>query len=556
MAAEKTASPQRFGTSHLLRFPVKLGLIGLIVFLSVVLKVALLSSDSVPFNADESIVALMARHILQGERPIFFYGQAYMGSLDAWLVALGFALFGEKVWVIRLVQICLYAATVLSTMGLGWLIWRDERVGLLAGLFLAVPNVNVTLYTTVSLGGYGEAMLIGNLILMTTLILNHYLLKSEDKPSKRIAGLWFLLGFWVGLGLWVHGLTLVYAIPALLFLLFWGRGALKPRPIVPVAALFIGGFFLGSSPWWYFALTRGWQPLLAELLGSAVAVETGGVLQRWFQHGFAFLVLGLPVILGFRPPWAVEWLGLPLMPFVLVLWLLIAAELLRRLRNRDGDVGGEGLLLGVCLTLVAGFVFTSFGIDPSGRYFLPLAVPLTLWAARWVLSLPKVGWQVALSALLVGYHLIGIVTCALNNPPGITTQFYEPARLDQRYLDDLAAFLQTHGEVRGYSTYWIAYPLAFISQEQIIFSPRLPYHPDLRYTSRDDRYPAYTEQVKESPRVAYITARNPTLDNYLKVAFARLGVQYHEQVIGDYHVFYHLSRPVHPWMIGLGYDRP
>ena len=54
---------------------------------SIALKVVLLALDAAPFNADEAVVALMARHILQGERPWFFYGQAYMGSLDAYLVA-------------------------------------------------------------------------------------------------------------------------------------------------------------------------------------------------------------------------------------------------------------------------------------------------------------------------------------------------------------------------------------------------------------------------------------------------------------------------------------
>ena len=67
-------------------------------------KAILLSLNSFPFNSDEAIVALMARHILAGERPVFFYGQAYMGSLDAYLVAAGFAIFGQSVWVIRLVQ--------------------------------------------------------------------------------------------------------------------------------------------------------------------------------------------------------------------------------------------------------------------------------------------------------------------------------------------------------------------------------------------------------------------------------------------------------------------
>jgi hypothetical protein len=37
----------------------------------------------VPLNSDEAVVGLMARHILDGKRPVFYYGQAYMGSLDA-----------------------------------------------------------------------------------------------------------------------------------------------------------------------------------------------------------------------------------------------------------------------------------------------------------------------------------------------------------------------------------------------------------------------------------------------------------------------------------------
>src|SRR5574341_1086774 len=83
------------------------------------LKAWLIWMGAVPFNADEAIVALMARHILQGERPLFFYGQAYMGSLDAWLVAMGFAVLGQKVWVIRLVQTLLYLGTLLTTAVLG-----------------------------------------------------------------------------------------------------------------------------------------------------------------------------------------------------------------------------------------------------------------------------------------------------------------------------------------------------------------------------------------------------------------------------------------------------
>jgi 4-amino-4-deoxy-L-arabinose transferase-like glycosyltransferase len=101
--------------------------------------------DVIPFNSDEAVVALMARHITMGARPIFFYGQAYMGSLDAFLVAAGFLLFGQQVWVIRLVQAVLYLGTVLTTIFIGKEAFGTYRTGVLAGLLLAVPTVNVTL---------------------------------------------------------------------------------------------------------------------------------------------------------------------------------------------------------------------------------------------------------------------------------------------------------------------------------------------------------------------------------------------------------------------------
>jgi hypothetical protein len=116
----------------------------------------------------------------------------------------------------------------------------------------------------------------------------------------------------------------------------------------------------------------------------------------------------------------------------------------------------------------------------------------------------------------------------------------------------LVTFLTQQGETRGYSNYWVTYPLAFISQEELIFQPRLPYHEDLRYTQRDDRYAPYGEWVEASTRVAYITTRNPALDEKLRAGLQGLGVAWQEQSIGDYQVYFHLSRIVRPEELGLG----
>src|SRR5512136_1750201 len=138
----------------------------LIGSLSVVYKLLLLAFNAVPFNGDEAIVALMARHILRGERPVFFYGQAYLGSTDAWLVAASFSVFGESVLAIRIVHILLFAGVVFTTYLLARRCLQDEWGARAAMLWMALPPTMLTLYTTATLGGYTETLLFGNILLL------------------------------------------------------------------------------------------------------------------------------------------------------------------------------------------------------------------------------------------------------------------------------------------------------------------------------------------------------------------------------------------------------
>ncbi len=196
-------------------------------------------------------------------------------------------------------------------------------------------------------------------------------------------------------------------------------------------------------------------------------------------------------------------------------------------------------------------------IPPVGILFL-LIVPAALFAASLInVFIDRYGRKaLSLLALVLLFNLWGTIQCALRNPPGITTQFYEPTQIDHRYDAALINFLNTHGETRGYTNYWVTYPLAFQSQEKLIFVPRLPYHLDLRYTERDDRYEPYDEIVQRSDKTAYITTHNPALDETIQKEFLRLDIQWKEIQIGDYHVFYDLSREVRPDEIGLGASTP
>jgi 4-amino-4-deoxy-L-arabinose transferase-like glycosyltransferase len=513
-------------------------------------KIVFIFWDVVPFNADESIVALMARHILSGARPVFFYGQAYMGSLDAYLVALGFMLFGQAVWVIRLVQGLLYLGVIFTTYFVGKMAFDSPAIGLLAAALLAVPSVNVMLYTTASLGGYGEALLIGNLLLLCAFWLVRRAMPTQSRWLNAALLGWGLLA---GVGLWANGLTLVYSLPSGVYITWaaWqsGRGQRLARTL-PVMA--VGGL-VGALPWWLYALTRGPAQLLLELFGSAVSVETTPWLVRVATHLVNFLLLGTSAIFSFRPPWGVTWLALPFLPFVLIFWMAVLVFFTRRLRRGEPLRAENALLAGVGGVLLIGFLFTSFGADPSGRYFLPLAVPLALAAAQLLKAVPHQHWLPAvLLALVAGYHMIGTLQCAYQFPPGLTTQFYEPTIIDHRADQALIDFLEQVGETRGYSNYWVAYPLAFHSHERLIFIPRLPYHLDLRYTARDDRYLPYRALVAQSERVAYITTRNPALDDHLRTQFRALGASWQEQQIADYRVYYQLSRIVRPADLGFG----
>ena len=495
------------------------------------LRAALLAYDVVPFDADEAIVALMARHILQGDRPLFFYGQHYMGSLDAYLISGVFAVAGESVLAVRFVQTVLFVATVLTSYA-AVARFADRRTAWIVALMLAFPPVMLTLYTTVSLGGYGETLLAGSTLLWLGHRLGH-----EDADRW---GLWLGWGLVLGLGFWVLGLVMVYAVPIAAWLLW--RLRTRARRGYLVAAL---GCAVGSLPWW---LGRGYLSL-AEIWNAAFhgTAPTGGILANVGARILNLVLLGIPALFGLRFSWDITgppvWLAMP----ALVLYL---GALLYGLRRRgEGVARSDRLILwATCGLLCLGFVLTSFGADPSGRYFLPLYLPLFAFTADGLAMLSKrIGrWAWVLLAAVLVFNLAGTLQAARTYPPGITAHFNPVAQVDHRYDEELIRFLREHDGRRGYANYWVSYPIAFLSQEDITLVPRLPYKTNLLYSAHDNRYAPYDALVEASPMVVYVTTDLPALNELLRQQFEALGVGFREEQIGSYHVFYDLSRRVSP----------
>jgi 4-amino-4-deoxy-L-arabinose transferase-like glycosyltransferase len=519
-------------------------------------KAILLAFDVFPFNADEAIVGLMARHTLQGQWSTFFYGQAYMGSLDATLVAIGFQLFGQEVITIRVIQVILYSLTVLTTAILGKLIFRSERVGLLGAILLTIPTVNTTLYTTISLGGYGEALLIGNLLLIIAL-------KFSDDGSLGWIAAW---GFLSGFGFWAFGITMVFIFPSAILLVYnlAHRGG-KERALGAVFTLI--GFLIGAMPLVLWGIDNGFGILWSEVFGSAIAgASSSNFLLAVYEHVLNFILFGFTVLLGLRPPWTTHWLAAPLIPVALGFWLAVFGLTIQNLRRQDPARVGRWLLIGVVFTLIAGFILTPFGADPSGRYFLPLLVPMALFAGEVITNIWKEAtsrlWIWVCIAAILGFNLWGTIQSASIKPPGITTQFDSVTWIDHSYDEDLVRFLEEVNATRGYSNYWVAYPIAFLSSEDIVFIPKLPYHEDFRFTERDNRYAEYDELVTESDQVAYITTNHHEMDEKLRSNFESAGISWQEEWVGNYHVFYGLSSKITPedmaiqsWAEDQGEDR-
>jgi len=209
---------------------------------------------------------------------------------------------------------------------------------------------------------------------------------------------------------------------------------------------------------------------------------------------------------------------------------------------------GARVLWGMIITLGVTYLITPFGGDPSGRYFLPLFMPLAIFTAMLLQRIRKQNGTLAvlLLVLLLGYNVVATWQAATRQPPGITTQFDPITWIDHTRDQELIDFLLEQGETRGYTNYWVQTPIAFLSHERIISAAALPYHLNLGYTPRDDRYPPYTQAVAQANRAFYITTNHPALDALLRENFSRLDVSFKEKLIGSYQVFYALSRKVEP----------
>src|SRR5262245_59913818 len=105
------------------------------VFLALRYRLALTPELAQPYY-DEALTGLMGLAILRGVPQVFFWGQPYLGAVDAYLAAAAFQLAGPSALALRM-------SAVVAALGWAWAVWSLGRrtagplFGLLAGLGVA-----------------------------------------------------------------------------------------------------------------------------------------------------------------------------------------------------------------------------------------------------------------------------------------------------------------------------------------------------------------------------------------------------------------------------------
>jgi hypothetical protein len=522
-----------------LKMPSTRWILGSIIFLGIALRLYLLWGSQLIIEADEALVGLQAFGILRGERPIFYPGQVYGGSLESYLVAAVFRLLGASPLTLKLIPFLFSALFIFMTYQLAREIY-NLPIGLLSALFVALCPLLLTAFSLKTWGGYSQTPILGNLaLILLQRILSH---RAQDKSLwKATLG----LGFLSGLGLWVNPQYFYYLGPVILLLL----ARAKKVGLAGLAA-FAAGCPLGGLPLLLATLSRS-QGTTANLILEGI-VPAQDFLSSFKTAISYFITDALPTLWGLRPikgelAITAAFLVIPLyLAAMLVSLWLVGRDLLARRYN-------PAIVLVVTLIL-APFVFILAAltngnwtviIPDSGilaRYLMPLysVVPILLAAFIWRLRSFSLYLAVALAVLVLAVNLwsnlsvdpVNCMRCVFENVP-------LPASNKA-----LIEFLDSKGIRYVYTNHWIGFRLMFETQERVVTFD----YPDSLYGM--DRLPQYGHHV-EAAKVppAYILfnpgwKQTPPLEKELQ----KLGIHYEKKVFPplEYIVYYCLSRKVHP----------
>lgn len=257
-----------------------------IITFAVALRLALVILHWPSTNSDEGIMAIIANDIAyKGKFPQMFYGQDYMGIIEAYLGAIFYHLTGSpSITAIRLGVISLVGLFFFVMYKFISLIY-SQKMALTILALMSVGSIPYLSRQTLATGGSAETLLFGALsfFLAAQLSLSYDRLATRRTKLLRLLG-YTLFGIVVGVGLWsdMVGLPL-YAMATLLLLTFcW-------REIFIMGGWFTGllGGAIGLLPTIIYTLTHSADKnplaILFGMVGGAPSTATPEQLSLWHK---------------------------------------------------------------------------------------------------------------------------------------------------------------------------------------------------------------------------------------------------------------------------------
>jgi len=264
------------------------------LLLAVIIRVWLIARTHGVIDGDEVLVGVQAEHILRGELPIYFYGQPYMGSLEAYLVAILIAIAGPSAWTLR-------GEPILLSLVLVWLTWKlaaaladaaqlppyaKRTFMTIAALLAAIPPLYDGILELRTYGGYIETFILTLLLLLSALQLTRRW--HAGASQRELALRWAGIGFVIGLGFWIYPLIISAIIAAATWIACDriataiklrqqiatapGRYAIVTLKGLGLAALAIPASLIGFAPALYWGATHQWQNI-TYLLGLGISTH-------------------------------------------------------------------------------------------------------------------------------------------------------------------------------------------------------------------------------------------------------------------------------------------
>ncbi|MFI7663113.1 hypothetical protein ACIBTW_29955 [Micromonospora parva] len=513
-------------------------LTGMAVLAGVGYRLWLLVQAAPPTNSDEATMGLAALHIARGEGfPIWFYGQQYMGTLEAYLAAPVFAVAGgPSLFGLRLPTLALYALFLLLAWRLTLRLTGDRWFGLLMVVLLALGSDRVVKNQLIAGGGYPEMNVAAAALALLAVDLATDRTgppANAGRPDRTSAGRrgwrlarWATWGFLAGLMLWVDPLVLPYVAAAGVVLV-----AFRRRELWGAAGALLGAAaVLGAAPLLLHSVLTGRNPLHAVLVASGANASAG-----WADRLHGGLVLGPPLGMGFCAPgqcatWQLWWaLALPL------LLALAAGTAYRALRTPDSGSAGVGpgaasprvaaavrlaLVLAALATLGAYTVSSAAGLTPveSSRYLscLLISLPALLWpvwtVARRGLRPAATGRHGVRSTVArsVAVLLLATTVGTAAHATWRATETVGATRAAEARHAELVSTLRQLGVRHVRAGYWTCNRLTFATAERVVCAVV-----DDNLRPGFDRYPAYRREVDSATAPAWVAPAGSPLAEVL-----------------------------------------